>query len=148
MHPTRQDEALGISVRRLHSNPIGAGVQEQTELVGGGRGTRGTVGGEVGFPGLDVVFRLAASAVEILVEGAAAAVGEGGDDEACIGAVAAGLDAGDDAADPAPGVCGVEELLEAADLASARIGLETGQGARLHSADVTLPCAGRARPNT
>src|SRR5512144_2537126 len=55
----------------------------------------------------------------------------------------AGLDAGHDAADPAPGVCGVEELLEAADLASARIGLETCQGARLQSADVTLPCAGR-----
>src|SRR5512144_3160393 len=40
-------------------------------------------------------------------------------------------------------VCGLEELLEAADLASARIGLETGQGARLQSADVTLPCVGR-----
>src|SRR5512135_3765197 len=87
--------------------------------------------------------RLAASALEVLVEGTAAAVAEGGDDEAGIGAVAAGLDAGDDAADPAPGVCGVEELLEAADLASARIGLEAGHGARLHSADVTLPCGGR-----
>ena len=59
--------------------------------------------------------------MEILVEGAAAAVAEG---EAGIGAVAAGLDGGDDAADPAPGVCGVEELLEAADLASTQIGLE------------------------
>src|SRR5512147_164578 len=122
--------------------PIGAGVQEQPELVGGGLGTRGAVGGEVGFPSLNVIFRLAAPAVEVLVEGTAAAVAEGGDDEAGIGAVAAGLDAGDDAADPAPGVCGVEELLEAADLASARINPEPGQGARLHSADVTLPCAG------
>src|SRR5512144_2905670 len=39
-------------------------------------------------------------------------------------------------------VCGLEELLEAADLASARIGLETGQGARLQSADVALQGAG------
>ena len=70
-------------------------------------------------------------------------MGEGGDDEAGIGAVTASLDAGDDAADPAPGVCGLEELLEAADLVSARIGLEAGDGARLQSADVTLPCAGR-----
>ena len=64
-----------------------------------------------------MVFRLAAPAVEVLVEGTAVAVAEVGDDEAGIGAVAAGLDAGDDAADPAPAAGGVEELLEAADLA-------------------------------
>src|SRR5512132_1745902 len=91
-----------------------AGVQEQAELVGGGLGTRGPVGGEVRFPGLDVVFRLSAPAVEVLVQRAAVAVAEVGDDEAGIGAVAAGLDAGDDAADPAPAVGGVEEFLEAA----------------------------------
>jgi hypothetical protein len=31
----------------------GAGVQEQAELIGGGLGARGAVGGEMGFPGLD-----------------------------------------------------------------------------------------------
>ena len=31
--------------------PIGAGVQEQPELIGGGLGARGAVGGEMGFPG-------------------------------------------------------------------------------------------------
>jgi hypothetical protein len=89
-------------------------VQKQPELIGGGLGARGAVGGEMGFPGLDVVLRLAARAVEILVQRPAAAVAEVGDDEAGIGAVAAGLDTGDDAADPAPGLGGVEEFLEAA----------------------------------
>src|SRR5512132_514442 len=79
------------------------------------------------FPGLDVVFRLAASAVEVLVEGTAAAVAEVGDDEAGIGAVAAGLDAGDDAADPAPVVGDVEEFLEAAHLPSPGIALKRAE---------------------
>ena len=64
----------------------------------------------MGFPGLDVVFRPAAPAVDVLVQRAAVAVAEVGDDEAGVGAVAAGLDAGDDAADPAPGLGGVEEI--------------------------------------
>src|SRR5512139_432415 len=73
----------------------------------------------MGFPGLDVVFRLAAPAVEILVQRPAVAVAAVGDDEAGVGAVAAGFDAGDDAADPAPGPGGVMEFLEAAPLAFA-----------------------------
>src|SRR6266511_1359314 len=75
------------------------------------------------FPGLDVVFRLAAPAVELLVQRSATAMAEVGDDEAGIGAVGTGLDAGDDAADPAPAAGGVMELLEAADLARGRRGL-------------------------
>src|SRR5512132_320476 len=97
------------------------------------------------FPGLDVVFRLAAPAVELLVQRLATAMAEVGDDEAGIGALAAGLDAGDDAADPAPAAGGVMELLEAADLAAARIGLEAGGGARLEAGDMTLQGARRAQ---
>ena len=73
---------------------------------------------------------------EPLVQGAAVAVAEVGDDEAAVDAVAAGLDAGDDAADPAPGLGGVEEFLEAADLAFARIGLEARRGAFLETGDM------------
>src|SRR5512132_2804761 len=83
-----------------------------------------------------MVFRLAASAVEVLVQRSAVAVAEVGDDEAGVGAVAAGLDAGDDAADPAPGLGGVEEFLEAADLASGRRGLEARRGAFLEAGDM------------
>src|SRR5512132_902731 len=123
--------------------PVGAGVDKQPELGGGGLGARGAAGGEVGFPGLDVVFRLAAPAVEVLVEGTAAAVAEVGDDEADIGALAAGLDAGDDAADSPPTAGGVMELLEATHLAHAPIGCEAGGGARLQAADMALQRAGR-----
>src|SRR4249919_61110 len=87
----------------------------------------------MGFPGPDVVFRLAAPAVEVLVQRAAVAVAEVGDDEAGVGAVAAGLDAGDDAADPAPGLGGVDE---AADLACGRRRLEARRGAFLEAGDM------------
>jgi hypothetical protein len=58
-----------------------------------------------------MVFRLAAAAIEVLVQRSAAAVVEVGDDEAGIGAVAAGLNAGNDATDPAPGFGGIVEML-------------------------------------
>jgi hypothetical protein len=77
------------------------------------------------FPGLDVIFRLAAPAVEVLVEGTAAAVAEGGDDEAGIGAVAAGLSRATMRRTRLQACAASKKLLESADLASARIGLET-----------------------
>jgi hypothetical protein len=49
-------------------------MQKQPELISGGLGARGAVGGEMGFPGLDVVLSLSAPAVEVLVEGTSAAV--------------------------------------------------------------------------
>ena len=39
--------ALGHQRPQAPQQPIGAGVQEQPELVGGGLGARGAVGGEV-----------------------------------------------------------------------------------------------------
>ena len=88
-----------------------------------------------------MVLRLAAPAVEVLVQRAAVAVAEVGDDEAAVGAVAAGLDAGDDAADPAPGLGGVEEVLEATDLAAARRGLEARRF--LEAGEMPVERAGR-----
>src|SRR5674476_418309 len=69
------------------------------------------------LPGLDVIFSLAAPAVDILIEHTGVAGVEIGDDEACVGPVRAGFDAGDDAFDAAPARGPVEELLEAARLA-------------------------------
>src|SRR5271157_2198748 len=83
--------------------------------------------------GLDVVFGLAAPAVDLLIEGASAASGEIGDDEARIGAFLARLDASDDPLDAAPACRGVEELLEAADLAVSWGRLEARLGAGLES---------------
>lgn len=48
--------------------PVGAAVQEEAELIGGGLRAGGAVGCEVGLPGLDVVLGLAAPAVDLLVK--------------------------------------------------------------------------------
>jgi len=74
--------------------PIGAGVQYQAELVGGGAAARSPVGGEMALPRLDVAFGLAAPAVEILVDRARRSGSEVGDDEARVGVLRADLDAG------------------------------------------------------
>src|SRR3984893_10711004 len=66
------------------------------------------------LPGLDVVFRLAAPAVDILVKYTGVADLQVGDDEACVGPFRAGLHTGDDPLDAAPAGGPVEELLEAA----------------------------------
>ena len=97
-------------------------MQEQPELVGRGLGARGAVGRQMRLPGLDVVFRLAAPAVDILVKYAGIADLEVGDDEACVGPFRAGLHTGDDPLDAAPAGGPVEELLEAARLAFLRLG--------------------------
>src|SRR4051794_1666401 len=104
--------------------PVGAGVQEQPELVSRGLGARGAVGRQMRLPGLDMVFRLAAPAVDILVEYTGVANLQVGDNKARVGPFRAGLDTGDDPFDTAP-TCGpVEELLEAARLAFLGRGLE------------------------
>ena len=72
-------------------------MQEQAHLVGGCTATRRAVGREMGRPGLDVVFGLAAGAVDLLIDGAAANPVEAGDDEARVAALRPGLDPGDDA---------------------------------------------------
>src|SRR6266576_7161215 len=54
-------------------------------------GARGAVGRQMRLPGLDMVFRLAAPAVDILVKYTGVADPQVGDDEACVGPFRAGL---------------------------------------------------------
>src|ERR1700686_2025962 len=95
------------------------------------------------LPGLDVIFGLAAPAVDILIEHARTAGIEIGDDEACVGPVRAGFDAGDDPLDAAPARGPVEELLEAARLALLRRRLEAHLRAGLKALDVAAQCRRR-----
>src|SRR5208337_731546 len=95
------------------------------------------------LPGLDVVFRFAAPAVDILVKYTGVADLQVGDDEACVGPFRAGLDTGNDPLDAAPTRGPVEELLKAACLAFLRRGLEARLRAGLESLDMAAQCAGR-----
>ena len=63
-------------------DPIGARVQEQPQLVGGGLRARRAVGRQVGLPGFDMVLGLAAPAVHVLIEPAGVALFQIGDDKA------------------------------------------------------------------
>src|SRR3984893_17125854 len=111
--------------------------------VGRGLGARGAVGRQMRLPGLDVVFRLAAPAVDILVKYTGVADLQVGDDEACVGPFRAGLHTGDDPLDAAPAGGPVEELLEAARLAFLRRGLEARLRAGLEIPDMPTQCGGR-----
>src|SRR5664279_4454930 len=74
------------------------------------------------LPGLDVIFRPAATAIDVLIDGAAAHSVEAGDDEAGIDAQRPGLDTGDDALDAVPACSAIIEFLEAAQLLAAGAG--------------------------
>src|SRR6201997_5118075 len=104
------------------------------------------IGGEVVLPRLDVVFGLAAGAVEPLVNVLGAAAFKVGDDKADVGARGPRFDAGDDALDPAPAPGGIVELHEAAPLAAARRQLEAFGRAFLQRHDVPAksPIGGQA----
>src|ERR1019366_876524 len=95
------------------------------------------------LPGLDVIFGLAAPAIDILIKHARIAGVEIGDDEACVGPFRAGLDTGDDPFDTAPACGPVEELLEAARLAFLGRGLESHLRAGLEIPDMPTQCGGR-----
>src|SRR5271167_1701554 len=100
-------------------------MQEQPKLVGCRLGAGGAIGRQMGLPGLDMVFGLAAPAIDVFVEPASVALFQIGDDEARVGALRAHFDAGDDPLDAAPAFRAVEELLETAELAVSRRGLES-----------------------
>src|SRR6202140_4899855 len=95
------------------------------------------------LPGLDVIFGLAAPAINILVEHTGVALLEIGDNEACVGPVRSHLDAGDDTLDAAPALGPVIELLEAAHLALLRRGLVARHRAGLQALDMPTQCRGR-----
>src|SRR5450759_4323135 len=97
----------------------------------------------MGLPGLDVIFGLAAPAVDILVEHTGVACVQIGDDEACVGPFRAGFDASNDPLDAAPARSPVEELLEAARLALLRQRLEARLRAGLKALDMPAQCRGR-----
>src|SRR5450631_3866256 len=95
------------------------------------------------LPRLDVIFGLAAPAINVLVERARIALLEIGDDEACVGAFGANFDAGDDPLDAAPARGSVVELAEAARLALFRRGLVARFHAGFEVADVAAKGRGR-----
>ena len=78
------------------------GMQEQAELIGGGLAARGAVGGEMGLPGFDVIFRAAAPAVNVLVDRLRSAACEIGDDEPGVGSLFARFDARNNTFDATP----------------------------------------------
>ena len=95
-------------------------MQEQAHLIGAGPRARGAIGGEMGLPRLDVIFSLAARAVDVLVQGAWRSGFQVGDDEASIHAQWSGLDARDDSLDAIPACRPIVELLEPPDFLARR----------------------------
>ena len=91
--------AAGRGLAEPVQQPVGAGVQEESELVGFPAVAGGAIGLGVEFVVLDHVFHFAAGAIELLVErlGLAAQVG---DDEADVAALRGRLDTGNDLALP------------------------------------------------
>src|SRR3954469_16246178 len=85
-------------------------MQKQPELVGAGLGAGGAIGGKVRLPRLDVVFRLAMSAIDLFIKDTRVSGRQARDDEVGVCSVGAGLNAGDDALDPAPARGAVVEL--------------------------------------
>src|SRR5271166_1810762 len=97
----------------------------------------------MGLPGFDVIFGLAAPAIDVFVKPSRVALPEIVDDEARIGPVLADFDAGDDPLDAAPTLRAIEELLEAAELALARRGLEPRLRAGFEIGDMATQRRGR-----
>src|SRR6266536_2176739 len=96
------------------------------------------------LPGLDVIFGLAAPAVDIFVKHAGVADLQVRDDEARVGPFRADFDACDDPLDAAPAFGPIEELLEAAELAVLlRRSLEARLRAGLEALDMPAPRCGR-----
>src|ERR1700739_438938 len=97
----------------------------------------------MGLPRLDVVFGLAAPAIDVFIEHASVAFAQIGDDEARVGSFRAYFDAGDDPLDATPALGTVEELLEASDLAALRRPVEACLRADFETFDMAAQCRGR-----
>ena len=113
--------------------PIGGGVQEQPHLVGAGPTAGGPVGCQVGLPGLDMIFRVAAPTVGPLIKLFGWAAGQAGDNEPCVHALRPGLDPGDDALGAGPTGGGIVEFLIAPHLVRS---VGPGLGAGLQGFDM------------
>src|SRR6202046_1706814 len=117
-------------------------MQEQPKLVGCRPGAGRAPRRQMGLPGLDMVFGLAAPAIDILVEPASVAFAQIGDDEAGVRSFRARFDASDDPLDPAPALRAVEELHETTKLAISRRGLESRLRAGFETFDMAAQCRG------
>src|SRR5271165_6312570 len=95
------------------------------------------------LPGFDMIFGLAAPAIDVFVEHASVAFVQIGDDEARVRSFRARFDAGDDPLDPAPALRAVEELLETTKLAVSGRGFETRLYAGFETFD--MPAQRRSR---
>ena len=62
------ERAFGCQVPQTVHQPVGGGVDQQAELVGGGLGAGGAVGGQMELVSLDQVLRLAARAIDLFIE--------------------------------------------------------------------------------
>ena len=122
--------------------PVRARMQEQPKLVGCRPGAGRAIRRQMGLPGLDMVFGLAAPAIDILVEPASVAFAQIGDDEAGVRSFRARFDASDDPLDPAPALRAVEELHETTKLAISRRGLESRLRAGFETFDMAAQCRG------
>ena len=118
-------------------------MEEQPHLVGSGLCAGCAIRGEMGFPGLDVIFGLSTPTVDPFVEPAGRALFEIGCDEASVGTLIADFDAGENAFDAAPAFGAVVKCLEAAHLAFAGRGLEARFRAGLEISDMAAQCRGR-----
>src|SRR5271169_2321293 len=117
-------------------------MQEQPKLVGCRPRAGRAIRRQMGLPGLDMVFGLAAPAIDILVEPASVAFAQIGDDEAGVRSFHARFDAGDDPLDPAPALRAVEERHETTKLAVSRRGLESRLRAGFETFDMAAQCRG------
>src|SRR5271165_627753 len=95
------------------------------------------------LPGFDMIFGLAAPAIDVFVEHASVAFVQIGDDEARVRSFRARFDAGDDPLDPAPALRAIEELLETTKLAVSGRGFETRLYAGFETFD--MPAQRRSR---
>src|SRR3954470_6874184 len=118
-------------------------MQKQPELVGGGLRAGGPIGSQVRLPRLDVVLRLTAPAIHVLIEHARASGRQARDDEAGVCPLGPSLNPGDDVLDPAPARGAVVELRVTAHLACLRGGGVARHRARLQRLD--MPAQGRGR---
>jgi len=104
----------------------------------------------MGFPGLDVIFSLASSTIDLFVEPARRTLFEIGDDEAGVGALITHFDAGNDPLNAAPAFGAIVEGLEPAQFTRARPtgerGIEACPGAGFQVGD--MAAQGRCRRDT
>ena len=76
----------GRQAAQAQHQPVGGGVDQQAELVGGRLAARGAVGGKVQLMRLDQIFGLSTRAIELFIERLGIAL-QIGDDEAAVSCI-------------------------------------------------------------